>query len=63
MDGPTFLTYTPDGTKLITAGVDPFCRIFRTGSDEEPINVDDCQENNTAVAASVCPREWLRSRE
>ncbi|KAF2688654.1 chromosome segregation protein-like protein [Lentithecium fluviatile CBS 122367] len=51
VDGPTFLTYTPDGKKLITTGVDPFCRVFSHGSDEEPTNVDDCQENNTAVAA------------
>ncbi|KAJ4287545.1 DNA polymerase alpha accessory factor Mcl1 [Kalmusia sp. IMI 367209] len=49
--GPTFLAYTPNGKKLITAGVDNFCRIFSTGSDEEPSNVDDCQENNLAVAA------------
>ncbi|KAF2878318.1 WD40-repeat-containing domain protein [Massariosphaeria phaeospora] len=49
--GATFLAYTPNGKKLVTAGVDSFCRIFSTGSDEEPINVDDCQENNTAVVA------------
>jgi chromosome transmission fidelity protein 4 len=53
VDGPTFLAYTPNGKKLITTGVDPFCRVFSTGSDEEPANVDDCQENNTAIAASV----------
>jgi hypothetical protein len=51
--GATFLAYTPNGKRLITVGVDNFCRIFTTGSDDEPITLDDCQENNTAVAASV----------
>jgi hypothetical protein len=51
--GATFLTYTPNGKKLITAGVDNFCRIFSTGSDDEPVTVDDCQENNTAIVAGV----------
>ncbi|RMZ67049.1 Minichromosome loss 1 [Pyrenophora seminiperda CCB06] len=37
--------------KLITAGVDNYCRVFTTGSDDEPITIDDCQENNTAVVA------------
>ncbi|KAL8669559.1 MAG: hypothetical protein Q9168_005856 [Polycauliona sp. 1 TL-2023] len=50
--GPTFLTYTPDGTKLITAGSNNVIRVYATGSDGEPTNIDDCQENNTAVAAS-----------
>ncbi|KAL8808708.1 MAG: hypothetical protein Q9200_004100 [Gallowayella weberi] len=51
-NGPTFLTYTPDGTKLITAGSNNVIRVYTTGSDGEPTNIDDCQENNTAVAAS-----------
>ncbi|KAH7118016.1 chromosome segregation protein-like protein [Dendryphion nanum] len=49
--GQTSLTYTPDGKNLITVGVDNFCRIFSTGSDDEPTTLDDCQENNTAVVA------------
>ncbi|KAJ4348784.1 DNA polymerase alpha accessory factor Mcl1 [Didymosphaeria variabile] len=49
--GPTFLAYTPNGNKLITAGVDNFCRVFTTGSDGEPSNIDDCQENNLSIAA------------
>ncbi|KAF2197933.1 WD40 repeat-like protein [Delitschia confertaspora ATCC 74209] len=49
--GATFLSYTPNGKKLITVGIDNYCRIFTTGSDEEPATIDDCQENNTAIAA------------
>lgn len=49
--GSTFLTYTPNGSKLVTVGVDNYCRIFTTGSTDEPITVDDCQEDNTAVVA------------
>jgi len=51
--GPTFLTYTPNGKRLITAGSNNVIRVYTTGSDGEPTNIDDCQENNTAVAASV----------
>lgn len=51
--GATYLAYTPNGKKLITAGVDNYCRIFTTGSDDEPVTVDDCQESNTAVVAGV----------
>ncbi|MCJ1299989.1 hypothetical protein MMC08_002783 [Hypocenomyce scalaris] len=51
--GPTFLTYTPNGRKLITAGSNNVIRVYTTGSDGEPTNIDDCQENNTAVAATV----------
>ncbi|KAL8932197.1 MAG: hypothetical protein Q9211_006465 [Gyalolechia sp. 1 TL-2023] len=50
-NGPTFLTYTPDGTKLVTAGSNNVIRVYTTGSDGEPTNIDDCQENNTALAA------------
>lgn len=28
-------------------------RVYATGSDGEPTNLDDCQENNTAIAATV----------
>ena len=51
--GPTVLTYTPNGRKLITAGSNNVVRVYATGSDGEPTNLDDCQENNTAIAASV----------
>ncbi|KAL8740475.1 MAG: hypothetical protein Q9190_006831 [Brigantiaea leucoxantha] len=50
--GPAFLSYTPDGTKLITAGPNSVIRVYTTDSDGEPTNIDDCQENNTAVAAT-----------
>lgn len=51
--GPTFLAYTPNGKQLVTAGSNNVVRVYQTGSDEEPKNLDDCQENNTAVAATV----------
>lgn len=51
--GPTFLTYTPNGKRLVTAGSNNVIRVYETGSNGEPTNIDDCQENNTAVAASV----------
>ncbi|KAL9015816.1 MAG: hypothetical protein Q9185_006808 [Variospora sp. 1 TL-2023] len=51
-NGPTFLTYTPDGTKLITAGSNNVIRVYITGSDGEPTNIDDCNDNNTALAAN-----------
>lgn len=51
--GATYLAYTPNGKKLVTAGVDNYCRVFTTGSDDEPATVDECQENNTAVIAGV----------
>lgn len=51
--GPTFLTYTPNGTRLITAGSNNIIRMFITGSDDEPDNVLDVQEQNAAVVAAV----------
>ena len=51
--GPTVLTYTPNGKQLITAGSNNVVRVYETGSDGEPTNLDDCQENNTAIAATV----------
>lgn len=51
--GPTFLTYSPNGKQLVTAGSNNVVRVYETGSDGEPTNLDDCQENNTAIAATV----------
>ncbi|KAI9658072.1 MAG: hypothetical protein M1821_002732 [Bathelium mastoideum] len=50
--GPTFLSYTPNGRKLITAGLNDAIRVFQSGSDAEPTNIDDCQESNTAIVAT-----------
>ncbi|MCJ1422980.1 hypothetical protein MMC29_000861 [Sticta canariensis] len=50
--GPTCLTYTPNGKQLITAGSNSVVRVYTTGSDGEPTNIDDCQENNLAIAAT-----------
>jgi hypothetical protein len=53
--GPTFLTYTPNGRKLITAGLNNAIRVFQSGSDAEPTNIDDCQDSNAAIVATVRP--------
>jgi WD40 repeat protein len=52
--GPTYLSYTPDGTKLVTVGSNNTTRVYKTGYDGEPTNIDDCQEQNMGVAAAVC---------
>ena len=51
--GPTYLSYTPDGTRLVTVGDNNTARVYNTGSDGEPRNIDDCQEQNTAVDSTV----------
>ncbi|KAH0168754.1 sepB protein, partial [Aureobasidium melanogenum] len=50
--GPTYLAYTPNGNKLITVGLNNVVRIFTTGSDAEPVNIDVVQDSHTAVAAT-----------
>ncbi|KAF2146129.1 uncharacterized protein K452DRAFT_315383 [Aplosporella prunicola CBS 121167] len=50
--GPTFLSYTPNGRKLITVGLNNAIRVFHTGSVDEPTNIDNAQDSNTAVAAA-----------
>ncbi|KAL7624348.1 DNA polymerase alpha accessory factor Mcl1 [Parahypoxylon ruwenzoriense] len=50
--GPTHCAYTPDGTKLVTVGSNNTIRLYKTGFDGEPINIDDCQEQNLSVDAS-----------
>ncbi|GAB7357404.1 hypothetical protein MBLNU459_g8339t1 [Dothideomycetes sp. NU459] len=50
--GPTYLAYTPNGRKLITVGLNNVIRVFTTGSDAEPINIDVVQDSHTAVAAA-----------
>ncbi|KAK0626203.1 WD40-repeat-containing domain protein [Immersiella caudata] len=50
--GATHCAYTPDGSKLVTVGSNNTIRLYKTGSDGEPDNVDECQEQNLAVSAS-----------
>ncbi|KAI1439085.1 minichromosome loss protein [Xylaria sp. CBS 124048] len=50
--GPTHCAYTPDGSKLVTVGSNNTIRLYKTGFDGEPINIDDCPEQNICVAAS-----------
>ncbi|KAF2755697.1 WD40 repeat-like protein [Pseudovirgaria hyperparasitica] len=47
--GPTYLSYTPNGKKLITVGLNNAIRVFQSGSDAEPVTIDDCTDSNTAV--------------
>lgn len=50
--GPTRCTYTPNGHHLVTAGVNNTIRLYKTGFDGEPTNLDDCQELNVGLAAT-----------
>ncbi|KAG9257592.1 WD40-repeat-containing domain protein [Emericellopsis atlantica] len=50
--GTTRCAYTADGSRLVTAGSNNLIRMYKTGSDGEPTNIDDCQENNIALAAA-----------
>ena len=47
------MAYTPDGTKLVTIGSNDTTRVYQTGSDGEPKNIDGCQEENLALDATV----------
>lgn len=50
--GTTRCAYTSDGGRLVTVGSNNTIRLYRTGSDGEPTNIDDCQEQNLALAAA-----------
>ena len=50
--GTTRCAYTPDGTRLVTVGSNNTIRLYKTGFDGEPDNIDDCQEQNLAVASA-----------
>ncbi|KAK6955364.1 hypothetical protein Daesc_002999 [Daldinia eschscholtzii] len=50
--GSTHCAYTPDGSKLVTVGSNNTIRLYKTGFDGEPINIDDCPEQNLSVDAS-----------
>ncbi|KAJ1338234.1 chromosome transmission fidelity protein 4 [Microdochium nivale] len=49
--GVTRCAYTPNGTKLVTVGSNNTIRLYKTGFDGEPTNIDDCQEQNLSLAA------------
>ncbi|KAI1330784.1 minichromosome loss protein [Xylariaceae sp. FL0255] len=49
--GSTHCAYTPSGSKLVTVGSNNTIRLYKTGFDGEPQNIDDCQEQNVSVAA------------
>lgn len=58
--GPTYLQYSPDGQRLIVAGVGNFARSFRTGDNGEPDLLPETHEETLAVASGVCiPNEDL----
>ncbi|KAF2223201.1 putative chromosome segregation protein [Elsinoe ampelina] len=50
--GPTYTAYNKNGRKLITVGNNSVIRVFTTGSDAEPVNIDVPQEAHTALAAA-----------
>ncbi|KAI0163208.1 WD40-repeat-containing domain protein [Pestalotiopsis sp. NC0098] len=50
--GATLCAYTPDGTQLVTVGSNNTIRLYKTGFDGEPRNIDDCPEQHTAVDAA-----------
>ena len=49
--GTTRCAYTTDGHRLVTVGSNNTIRLYKTGSDGEPTNIDECQEQNVAIAA------------
>ncbi|POR37083.1 Minichromosome loss protein 1 [Tolypocladium paradoxum] len=51
--GITRCAYTTDGSRLVTVGSNNTIRLYKTGSDGEPTNIDDCQEQNVAIAAGL----------
>ncbi|KAK4504754.1 hypothetical protein PRZ48_002716 [Zasmidium cellare] len=50
--GNTYFSYTPNGRKLVTAGINGAIRIFEHGSDGEPDIIDVQHDVHTAVAAT-----------
>lgn len=52
LQGSTHCAYTPDGTKLVTVGSNNTIRLYKTGFDGEPTNIDDCQEQNISVVTN-----------
>lgn len=52
LQGSTHCAYTPDGSKLVTVGSNNTIRLYKTGFDGEPTNIDDCQEQNISVVTN-----------
>ena len=52
LSGPTFCVYTPNGRKLVTAGLNGALRIFQHSSEDEPAVIDVVTDNHLAVAAT-----------
>lgn len=50
--GPTFFSYTPNGKKLVTAGLNGAIKIFEHGSDDEPTIIDVSTENHLAAVSA-----------
>ncbi|KAK8039752.1 chromatin-binding protein CTF4 [Apiospora rasikravindrae] len=50
--GSTHCAYTPNGSRLVSVGSNNTIRLYKTGFDGEPTNIDDCQEQNVSVDAS-----------
>ncbi|TPX09955.1 uncharacterized protein E0L32_008802 [Thyridium curvatum] len=50
--GATHCSYTPNGGQLVTVGSNNTIRLYKTGFDGEPTNIDDCPEQNVGVAAT-----------
>ncbi|KIV86613.1 hypothetical protein PV11_02213 [Exophiala sideris] len=49
--GSTYLQYSPDGQRLVVAGVGNFARSFRTGDNGEPDLLPETHEETLAVAS------------
>ncbi|KKY28856.1 putative chromosome segregation protein [Phaeomoniella chlamydospora] len=49
--GPTFLSYSPDGEKLLVSGSANFVRCFKTGDAGEPDIFNDTQEDSAGIIA------------
>ncbi|EXJ91497.1 chromosome transmission fidelity protein 4 [Capronia epimyces CBS 606.96] len=49
--GATYLQYSPDGQRLLVAGIGNFARSFRTGDNSEPDLLPETHEETFAVAS------------
>ncbi len=50
--GSTRCAYTPNGDRLVTVGSNNTIRLYKTGFDGEPTNIDESQEQNVGVAVT-----------